>query len=107
MSPRQVRKYGDDLLFLAAEARLLPESQRPELFERDSAHIDSKQLGILRQVVQARAEVLSVAPELLTRRRHLEQLLRSEDKEGNYSLPAELSGWRKEVIGNDLIEALS
>ncbi len=106
MSPRQVRKYGDDLLFLAAEARLLPESQRPELFERDSAHIDSKQLGILRQVVQARAEVLSVAPELLTRRRHLEQLLRSEDKEGNFSLPVELLGWRKEVIGNDLIEAL-
>ena len=106
MSPGQVRKYGDDLLFLAAEARLLPEAQCPELVEKESARVDSKKLGHLRQVVQARAEMLSVAPELLTRRRYLEQLLRSEDDEGNFSLPVELSGWRKEVIGNDLIEAL-
>ncbi len=106
MSPRQVRKYGDDLLFLAAEARILPEEQCPQLVEKESTRIDSKQLGQLRQVVQDKAEVLSVAPELLTKRRHLEQLLRSEDKNGNFSLPVELSGWRKEVIGNDLIEAL-
>ncbi|MCZ6502048.1 MAG: ribonuclease D [Gammaproteobacteria bacterium] len=106
MSPRQVRKYGDDLLFLAGEARLLPEKQCPQLVEKDAARVDSKQLGQLRQVVRDKAEALSVAPELLTKRRHLEQLLRSEDKNGNFSLPVELSGWRKKVIGNDLIEAL-
>jgi ribonuclease D len=47
-----------------------------------------------------------VNPELLTKRRHLEALLRSSDGNGNYELPEELSGWRKEAIGNDLIKAL-
>lgn len=106
MSPRQVRKYGDDLLFLAAEAKLLREDQCPPLVDKDNFRINSKQMGYLRQVVQNRAEVLSVAPEWLTKRRHLEQLLRSEDQNGNFSLPEGLQGWRKEVIGDDLIEAL-
>jgi ribonuclease D len=106
MSPRQVRKFGDDLLFLAEEAKRLPEDQYPPLVPRDGARIDSKKLGDLRGVVQSRAKFLGVSPELLTKRRHLEALLRSSDGNGNYELPEGLSGWRKEAIGNDLIEAL-
>jgi len=106
MTPRQVRKFGDDLLFLAEEAMLLPEHQYPELVAKTSTRVDSKKLGKLREVVQQKAESLAVAPELLTKRRYLEQLLRSIDSSGRYELPVELSGWRKDVIGDDLIEAL-
>jgi ribonuclease D len=107
MSPRQVRKFGDNLLFLADEARLIPEDQCPPLVSKSGAKVDSKKLGILRQVVQDKAESLAIAPELLTKRRFLEKLLRSIDSNGRYELPAELSGWRKDVIGDDLIEALA
>jgi ribonuclease D len=107
MSPRQVRKIGDDLLFLADEARLIPEDQCPALVSKSGARVDSNKLGILRQVVQDKAESLGIAPELLTKRRYLEKLLRSVDGTGRYELPAELSGWRKDVIGDDLIEALA
>jgi ribonuclease D len=106
MSPRQVRKFGEDLLFLAEEAKRLPEDKYPPLVPRDGARIDSKKLGDLRGVVQSRAKFLGVSPELLTKRRHLEALLRSSDGNGNHELPEGLSGWRKEAIGNDLIEAL-
>jgi ribonuclease D len=106
MSPRQVRKFGDDLLFLADEARLLPAHQFPELVAKTGSKVDSKKLGILRQVTQEKAEELGVAPELLTKRRFLEKLLRSVNNNGEYELPRELSGWRKEVIGDDLIKAL-
>jgi ribonuclease D len=50
---------------------------------------------------------LSVAPELLTKRRHLEKLIRSEDAQGNYHLPVELGGWRESVIGEALLAELS
>ncbi len=105
MSPRQVRKFGDDIIFLAIEARQLPEDQCPGLEMADSK-IDSKQLGRLREVVRVRAEALSVAPELLTKRRHLEKLLRSEDAQGRYTLPEELTGWRRDAIGDELIRML-
>lgn len=106
MFPRQVRKFGEDLMFLAEEAKCLPESQYPQLVPKDGARIDAKQLSRLREVVQVRATSLAVTPELLSKRRHLEALLRSSDGNGNYELPEGLLGWRKEVIGNDLLEAL-
>lgn len=106
MSPRQVRKFGADLLFLAEEAKRLPEDQYPPLVPRNGTRIDNKKLSLLRGIVQSRAEILTVNPELLTKRRHLEALLRSSDGNGNYELPEELSGWRKAAIGNDLMEAL-
>ena len=61
----------------------------------------------LRQVVDERAKQLSVAPELLTKRRHLEQLIRSEDGNGRYHLPADLLGWREAAIGEALLSALN
>ncbi len=107
MSPRQVRKFGDDLLFLAQEARHLPVDQYPALLKKDAVKVNSKLLGLLRQAVQSRAEELSVSPELLTKRRHLESLIRSADRTGNYALPESLLGWREEAIGLHLLEVLS
>jgi len=106
MSPRQVRKFGADLLFLAEEAKCLPKDQYPPLVQGDGVKVDSKKMNRLREVVQIRADSLAVTPELLTKRRHLEALLRSSDGNGNYELPEALSGWRREAIGEDLIEAL-
>ena len=85
---------------------MLPESEYPELIQKDGAKLDNKKLGHLRGVVQSRAIELSVAPELLTKRRHLEKLLRSVDHAGRYQLPKELLGWRENAIGNNLLEAL-
>ncbi len=106
MSPRQVRKYGDDLLFLAVEARRLPEHQLPMPVSRDHVRVDSKKLDNLRKHVQRRAGELQIAPELLCKRRHLEELLRSVDARGRYRLPAGLDGWRREVIGEELLAIL-
>lgn len=106
VSPRQVRKYGDDLLLLAVEARKLPEEHTPHLVLKDSTRINSKLLGTLRTLSQSKAETLSIAPELLTKRRYLEQLLISGADSGKYELPRELSGWRQSVIGDELLEAL-
>ncbi len=107
MSPRQVRRYGDEILFLQSEAKLLPEHECPELVDRTDAPINNKKLKRLRDVVAQRAKILSVAPELLTKRRHLEKLIRSEDVQGKYYLPSELGGWREAAIGEALLVELA
>lgn len=107
MSPRQVRKFGDELMFILSEARLVPDSDCPEPMERTDTKVNTRKLKLLRQVVEERARQLSVAPELLTKRRHLEQLIRSEDSNGEYHLPGDLNGWREAAIGRALLTALS
>ena len=107
MTSRQVKKYGDEIKVLQLEARCVSEENCPPLVDRTDAPINNKKLKRLKQVVESCALTLSVAPELLSKRRHLEKLIRSEDKQGRYHLPDELSGWRENVIGEPLLSELS
>lgn len=107
LNSRQVRKYGDEIQALQSEAKLVPEEDCPDLVVRTDAPINNKKLKRLKQVVEERARSLSVAPELLTKRRHLEKLIRSEDAQGQYHLPGELGGWREAAIGEALLAELS
>jgi ribonuclease D len=107
LNSRQVRKYGDEIQIIQSEAKLVPEEDCPEIVIRTDAPINNKKLKRLKQVVEERARSLSVAPELLTKRRHLEKLIRSEDDNGQYHLPGELGGWRETVIGEALLAELS
>ena len=107
MTSRQVRKYGDEIKALQVEAGRVSEEDCPQLVDRTDAPINNKKLKRLKQVVESCALTLSVAPELLSKRRHLEKLIRSEDELGRYHLPDELSGWRANVIGEPLLTELS
>ncbi len=107
MTPRQVRKYADEILFLQAEARLVPDHECPEPVMKPDSPVNKMLLKKLRTIVEEKARDLSVAPELLIRRRHLEKLIRSEDERGRYHLPNELNGWREDVIGEALLSALA
>ncbi|MCB1691366.1 MAG: ribonuclease D [Pseudomonadales bacterium] len=106
-SHRQVRKFGDELIRAATLAREAPSASYPPPMEDTRSLADkSARLKRLKEVVEARAAELRVAPEMLARRRHLEQLLRTEDGEGGFELPAPLRGWRRDAIGEHLIAAL-
>lgn len=111
MSQRQVRLHGDQLLALMAEARCLPEADYPQAPPAETP-VNAKLLKQLKRVVEDRAQALGVAPEFLTKRRHLEALLRSAGSLGTaesaseYRLPPELTGWRQAAIGDALINAL-
>jgi ribonuclease D len=107
ITPRQVRKFGDEILFLQTEAHLVPERDCPQIVDKPDARVNNKLMKRLRQVVEERARDLSVAPELLIKRRHLEKLIRSEDESGRFHLPGELLGWREAAIGDALLNELS
>ena len=103
MSPRQIRTYGDQLLDLAVEAHLMPESDWPDLVDRPLPKESGSLLRSLRKVVSNKAEQLRIVPEVLAKKRQLEELLRSGSGAGDYVLPGALQGWRRDVIGQDLL----
>ena len=107
LNSRQVRKYGDEIQVLQAEAKLVLEEDCPDIVIRTDTPINNKKLKRLKRVVEERARRLNVAPELLTKRRHLEKLIRSEDERGQYHLPGELGGWREAAIGEALLAELA
>ncbi len=61
----------------------------------------------LKAQVQACAERLQIAPELLARRKDLDALLRSQLEQGEVILPQGLQGWREAVIGKALLAELA
>jgi ribonuclease D len=106
MSSRQIRKYGDELLTVISEARMVPSEDRPQL-AAESLPVSNSLMKQLKLRVSARAEAINIVPEMLARRRHLEQLLRSGIDGGRYQLPPDLAGWRKAVIGDELMTMLT
>ncbi len=103
LHPRQLRQYGDDMVAVIKAANEDPEDLLPAAMEKPASAVNSKLLKSLKGMVDARAESLNVAPEMLAKRRHLEQLIRSQDDQGKCHLPGSLQGWREAVIGQDLL----
>lgn len=107
LSQRQVRKYGSDLMQLVGAANQVPEHQLPPMVVKPGVPVSSKSLRELKKIVGQIAQEIGIAPELLAKRRHLEQLLRSVDEAGRYSLPRTLKGWREGAIGDALLKSLA
>lgn len=103
---REVRKHGEEILQIVHNEELDKTSDLPDYVLKPRIPIDNKLLKKLKQVVDTVAEARVIAPEMLAKRRHLEQLLRSVDNKGLYQLPAHLTGWREELIGSALLECL-
>ncbi len=100
LHPQQVRIEGEKILEIIAAARALPESAYPPALGEPLRRELGDRLKQLRQLVEARAQELGVAPESLARKRDCEVLLRTG------TLPDSLSGWRRPVIGEPLLALL-
>lgn len=107
MHPRTVRQDGNTLLKLIREAAETPPDQWPETLPEPLPPDASPLLKKLRAVGHAEAERLGMAPELMLRKKHLEALLKSGYPDGPYSLPEGLRGWRRELMGQALLDTLA
>ncbi|MBA1201451.1 ribonuclease D [Pseudomonas capeferrum] len=107
MHPRTIRQDGEFLLDLIKRAASLPAEQwppaLPEPLPIDAAGI----LKQLRTIGQAEGERLGIAPELMLRKKTLEALLKSGYPNGPYQLPDSLRGWRRERMGQALLDNLA
>lgn len=106
---RTLFKDGAQILELVEQGQ---EMARAGLLDTPPRPLPARCAGALKQLkklVQQRAESLQIAPEILARRKDLEALLIQQQNEPERSakLPAGLQGWRAEVVGQLLLQALS
>ncbi|WP_275546162.1 MULTISPECIES: ribonuclease D [unclassified Pseudomonas] len=107
MHPKTVRQDGETLLKLIREAAALPPEQWPEALPEPLPIEASALLKKLRAVGQREGERLDIVPELMLRKKTLEALLKSGFPNGPYQLPDSLRGWRRELMGQALLNCLA
>ncbi|UFQ96218.1 ribonuclease D [Pseudomonas wenzhouensis] len=107
MHPKTVRQDGETLLQLIREAAALPPAQWPEALPEPLPLEASTLLKKLRAVGQREGERLDIVPELMLRKKTLEALLKSGYPHGPYQLPDSLRGWRRELMGQALLDCLA
>ncbi|GAA0578518.1 ribonuclease D [Halomonas salifodinae] len=103
LKPGQIKRDGDQLLALVKEAKHCDEAELPAALPVPVSPPFKKRLKALKRVVNAEAEALGVAPELLLRRRDLEALVTAHLNGSALPLPG---GWRGERLAAALTHAL-
>lgn len=94
-----IRRYGKSVLDAVHHVMALTPGELPEPIPRPPSSELQKQMKRLREAVDAEAERLNLAPELLATRRDLEEvitLVNTEDD--NQLLSQQLSGWRAPIL---------
>ncbi len=104
MHPRSVRQDGQVILELIRQGQSVPEDQWPAPLPEPLPADANKLLKALRKVGQQYAMQLGMAPEIMLRKKVLEAIVRTGYPGGPYSLPDELSGWRRTLMGERLLE---
>ncbi len=107
MHPRTVRQDGEFLLELIRKSGSLPPDQWPPALPEPLPIEASGILKGLRAIGQQYAEQLGIAPEVVLRKKTLEALLKSGYPDGPYTLPDSLRGWRRELMGQALLDSLT
>jgi ribonuclease D len=109
VSDNFIRHEGEQVLALISEARKLPEAECPPPLPKPLTQGQKNRLRKARELVEAKAAELGVAPELLGRKRSLQALFYALEAGGEpdaAQLPLELLGWREPILLNDLIGVL-
>lgn len=107
MHPKTVRQDGEFLLQLIEDAAATPPAEWPEALPEPLPLEASALLKKLRAIGQREGERLNIAPELMLRKKTLEALLKSGYPNGPYQLPDSLRGWRRELLGQALLDCLA
>jgi ribonuclease D len=102
LPPSVIRKRGDELLDLMRTARESADqgSPQPAAQQRPTPE-QTRRIGALQQRVRDVAASLEISPEILATRRDLEGMVL-----GSPEHSALLRGWRRDVIGTQLLELL-
>ncbi|MCA8967295.1 MAG: HRDC domain-containing protein, partial [Planctomycetes bacterium] len=101
LSSAEVRRSGETLCALVAEARENDDDRPSPIATRVAGHV----LKRLKSEVRRVAEPLGIEPGLLAPNRVLETLLENVARHAEEPLPTELRGWRREVVGERLLTA--
>jgi len=99
-----VRHDGETLLQLIREGQAADPQDYPERLPEPLPAAANRLLKLMRKIGSAEAERLNIAPEIMLRKKVIEAMLRTGYPNGPYYLPAELVGWRRELLGEALLK---
>ncbi|MGI3130364.1 ribonuclease D [Halopseudomonas pachastrellae] len=105
MHPRTVRQEGETLLQLIRDGQNVAPADYPARLPEPLPAAANRLLKRLRKVGQLEAERRGIAPEIMLRKKVLEAMVRTGYPNGPYRLPDELTGWRRELLGEALLNA--
>ena len=96
--------------FAAVLARMLSEArQAPQPRRSTPAVLTPRQREMLkrcREIAQQEAARIGVSPELLVKKRQLQQIVHSYGTNGHITWPAEMHGWRQQTLADALTTCL-
>lgn len=104
MTARTLKADGEQLLAIIADQQHKPERECPPRMPKPLPPEQGDLLKALKQHTRDTADRLNIAAEILVRKKDYEDLIRSGMDNGDYGLNERLSGWRREVIGQGLLE---
>ena len=102
-----LRQDGTTILDILQQGQQSAERQSPEPIPRPLHYFWNKHLKRLKAIARRKAEEYDTAPELMLKRKELEQLVRSGVETGEYILPESITPWRQHLIGHLLLDALA
>lgn len=106
VNPKFIKRFASSLAeFLAQQPSDSPAPRRNARF----APLDHTQRGMLkkcREAVGKEAKRIEVSPELLCRKKQLQQIVHSHSLTGSIDWPPEMQGWRQDVLAPVLSEVL-
>ncbi|TQV66940.1 ribonuclease D [Exilibacterium tricleocarpae] len=104
MPPRLARRHGDTLLSLIAAATTGDPDNYPQHLNGPLPPQQGDLLKALKASALERAEAMGLPVEVMVRKKEFEFIVRSGMEDGSeYTLPDRLQGWRKTVIGDELV----
>lgn len=101
-----LRTDGEVILGFLKGGEASADKVEPEPIPQPLHYFWNKHLKKLKAIARRLAEENNTAPEMLLRRKELEQLIRSGVDEGEYRLPQAMSAWRKEMLDAALMDEL-
>ncbi|QEW07309.1 ribonuclease D [Nitrincola iocasae] len=103
---QNLKTDGEAILAVLSQAEASAKQNPPEPINLPLHIYHSATLKRLKVIGREVSKAQQIMPELLVRRRDLEKLINSKDDQGHFHLPETLSGWRKALIGDQLLKAL-
>lgn len=101
-----IKKDGDDVLELIDIARNRAQAMWPASLPSPIGHPYREWSKAMKKLVRQVAEAHNVPPELLVRKRQMEQVLNRAIRGELNTIPEEWQGWREALVGQPLIDLL-
>lgn len=102
-----VKEHGATILSILAGADESLKANPPQPIPQPLHFKWSKQLKKLKAIARHKATDLGIAPELMLKKKELEQIIRSLEESGTASLPDFMPLWRQQQVGQALLNTLN